>query len=317
MIGKDIEVAKKLLRKGMIVAIPTETVYGLASNALDEKAVTEVFTVKQRPDFNPLIIHLPSVDSIYKYVEDFPEVLKKLANAFMPGPLSLLLKKKSIIPDIVTAGSDYVAIRIPNHTFTLELLANLDFPLAAPSANPFGYISPTTAKHVERQLGNKIPYILDGGPCEVGIESTIIGIENDSIVVYRKGGLSIEVIEDVVGPVLVKDHSSSKPLAPGMLSSHYAPTKPLIIGNIDQLVKENNDKNFAVISFSSFNTALDSDKQFVLSLTENYREAARNLFSILRKIDQMDFDLIVAELLPEEDLGRAINDRLRRAAAVG
>jgi L-threonylcarbamoyladenylate synthase len=314
MIGNDIEVSLKLLKKGMVVGIPTETVYGLAGNALDEKAVSEIYAVKQRPDFNPLIIHVADLASIDQYVLNFPPKLRLLASKFMPGPLSLLLPKKGIIPDIVTAGSDKVAIRVPSHPLTKQLLDQLDFPLAAPSANPFGYISPTTAQHVEQQLGEKIPYILDGGPCGIGIESTIVGQEEDEIIIYRKGGLSLEAIEEVVGKIKIIEHSDSNPSSPGMLSSHYAPTKLLKIGTIDELIQTFRDKNYAIISFNNFIENIDADRQFILSLSKDYREAARNLFNVMREIDQRDFDIILAELLPEEDLGRAINDRLRRAA---
>ncbi len=314
MIGIDIEVCIKLLQKGMVVGIPTETVYGLAGNALDEKAVSEIFATKQRPDFNPLIMHLSSVDEIENYTTDFPEKLQLLANKFMPGPLSLLLDKNELVPDIVTAGSNRVAVRVPSHPLTAELLCRLDFPLAAPSANPFGYISPTNAQHVQQQLGEKISYILDGGPCGIGIESTIVGMEDDDVVIYRKGGLAIEAIEEIVGKVIINEHSDSNPQAPGMLSSHYAPTKPLKLGNLNELVAENHDKNFALISFNHFIEYIDADRQYVLSLSEDYREAARNLFHVMRTIDNLDYEIIFAELLPEENLGRAINDRLRRAA---
>jgi L-threonylcarbamoyladenylate synthase len=315
MIGDDIEIAIKLLNMGMLVGIPTETVYGLAGNALDEKAVSEIFAVKQRPDFNPLILHLAKIENIEDYVTEFPDALQKLVNVFMPGPLSVLLPKKSIVPDIVTAGSNRVAIRVPSHPLTSSLLAQLDFPLAAPSANPFGYISPTTAFHVNQQLGEKIPYILDGGPCGIGIESTIVGEEDGQIIVYRKGGIAISAIEAIVGKVMVKEHSASNPAAPGMLSSHYAPTKPIKIGLLPDLIATYSDKNFATISFNTFIENIDSDRQYILSMTKDYREAARNLFSTLRTIDEKDFEIILVELLPEEDLGIAINDRLKRASA--
>lgn len=314
MIGTDIDVSLKLLKKGMVVGIPTETVYGLAGNALDEKAVSEIYAVKQRPDFNPLIVHVANIDAIDQYVTDFPPKLRLLAEKYMPGPLSLLLPKKDTIPDIVTAGSDRVAIRVPAHPVTRQLLAQLDFPLAAPSANPFGYISPTTALHVEQQLGEKIPYILDGGPCGIGIESTIVGEVNGEVVIYRKGGLPIEDIEAVVGKVALMDHSDSNPSSPGMLSSHYAPTKQLVLGILEELVDRYKDQNYALISFNNFIENIDADRQFILSLSRDYREAARNLFHTMRQIDQSEFDVILAELLPEEDLGRAINDRLRRAS---
>jgi L-threonylcarbamoyladenylate synthase len=225
--GTELNVAKEFLIKGELVAIPTETVYGLAGNALNEKAVLSIFEVKNRPAFDPLIIHTDSIDKVKEYVSVFPEKAQRLAEQFWPGPLTLLLPKKQIIPDLVTSGLDTVAVRIPKHPQLLELLAELSFPLAAPSANPFGYISPTNAEHVNQQLGDKIPYILDGGECEVGIESTIIGFEADDTVVYRLGGLAVEDIEKLVGPVMLMPHSTSDPKAPGMLKSHYAPRKPL------------------------------------------------------------------------------------------
>ena len=186
-IGKDIEKSAALLASGELVAIPTETVYGLAGNALDEKAVVQIFKSKNRPRFDPLIVHVAGIDQVYNYVESIPEELKALAEAFWPGPLTLLLTKKSIIPDLVTSGLGKVGVRVPNHALTLSLLERLDFPLAAPSANPFGYISPTSASHVQDHLGDKLAYILDGGHCEVGLESTIVGMEEGQVIIYRLG----------------------------------------------------------------------------------------------------------------------------------
>jgi L-threonylcarbamoyladenylate synthase len=239
--GTELNVAKEFLIKGELVAIPTETVYGLAGNALNEKAVLSIFEVKNRPAFDPLIIHTDSIDKVKEYVSVFPEKAQRLAEQFWPGPLTLLLPKKQIIPDLVTSGLDTVAVRIPKHPLLLELLAELSFPLAAPSANPFGYISPTNAEHVNQQLGDKIPYILDGGECEVGIESTIIGFEADDTVVYRLGGLAVEDIEKLVGPVMLMPHSTSDPKAPGMLKSHYAPRKPLYLQKREEISGENSD----------------------------------------------------------------------------
>ncbi|MEM6379325.1 MAG: L-threonylcarbamoyladenylate synthase, partial [Bacteroidota bacterium] len=218
MIGTDLTHATKLLREGQVVAIPTETVYGLAGNALDIKAISEIFHVKQRPSFDPLIIHIPDIANAEKWVKKIPDNLLTLAKQFMPGPLTILVERKAIIPDLVTAGSPFVALRVPAHPLTQALLKELDFPLAAPSANPFGYISPTQAVHVQKQLGEKIPYILDGGACPVGLESTIVGIEDGQITVFRKGGLALESIKEVVGDAIqIKPFSSSNPKAPGML----------------------------------------------------------------------------------------------------
>ena len=190
--GTDVERAKQLLCSGNLVVIPTETVYGLAGNALNPRAVAAIYEVKNRPSFNPLIIHTDRLEKVTEYVASVPRVAQELAQAFWPGPLTLLLPKTDKLPDIVTAGSDRVAVRIPKHPLALALLSELDFPLAAPSANPFGYISPTTVAHVEEQLGDKIAYILDGGSCSVGIESTIVGVEDNKLEVYRRGGISIE-----------------------------------------------------------------------------------------------------------------------------
>jgi L-threonylcarbamoyladenylate synthase len=316
-IGHNIDIASTLLKKGEAVAIPTETVYGLAANALNTKAVAKVFQIKQRPTFDPLIIHLSSFDKVEKYVEEIPEIFRKLADKFTPGPITFLLRKKEIVPDIVTSGSPYVAVRIPAHPVTKALLEKLDFPLAAPSANPFGYISPTTAQHVADQLGNKIYYILDGGPCNVGLESTIIGMNADGeIEVLRKGGLSIESIESVVGNVKIRDISTSNPEAPGMLTSHYAPRVPLILGDIHNLAATSNHERTGIITFRNFVHHIPSKHQIVLSPSGNFADAAHNLFAGMRYLDSCDIDVIYAELLPEADLGIAINDRLRRAAAV-
>jgi L-threonylcarbamoyladenylate synthase len=314
-IGIDIERAARLLQLSDVVAIPTETVYGLAGNALDEMAATKIFKVKNRPAFDPLIIHTDTIDKVKIFVEDLPDQAKRLADAFWPGPLTLLLTKKDIIPDLVTSGSPLVAVRIPNHPLTLKLLSLLDFPLAAPSANPFGYISPTTAEHVAQQLGNDIRYILDGGPCEVGIESSIIGFEGNLPVVYRMGGLKIEEIEKVVGPIKLMPHSASNPQAPGMLKSHYAPTKPFYVGNLKELADKHGTTDTAILTFSSLFPEVDPALQYVLSPNGNLDEAARNLFSAMRHLDNLAVKQILATFLPDEGLGRAINDRLRRAAA--
>lgn len=228
-IGQEIGRAKAFLEAGNVVGIPTETVYGLAGNALNSDAVLKIFRVKNRPQFDPLIVHTDSLAKVETFVTAIPEPARQLADACWPGPLTLLLPKRDAIPDLVTAGLPTVAVRVPNHPLTLALLRSLAFPLAAPSANPFGYISPTTAAHVADQLGDRVPYILDGGPADVGLESTIIGFENGQTIVFRLGGLALELIERLIGPVSVRTHSTSNPKAPGMLSSHYAPRKPLIL----------------------------------------------------------------------------------------
>jgi len=309
--GKDIKKAKQLLEAGQVIAIPTETVYGLAGNALDAHAVAEIFRVKNRPSFDPLIVHVPSFHVVDRYTEEVPSAALQLADAFWPGPLTLLLRRKPIIPDLVTAGLPTVGLRCPDHPLTRELLASLDFPLAAPSANPFGYISPTRPEHVAQQLGDKIPYILDGGPCSVGIESTIIGFVNGQATVMRAGGLKIEDIEAVIGRVDVRDVSTSNPQAPGQLQSHYAPRKTLIVGEITRLMKEHASRTIGTLTFSR---ATDAPIGVVLSPEGNLEEAARNLFAALRTLDSSEAEILLAEFVPDTGLGRAINDRLRRAS---
>ncbi|MEI7585439.1 L-threonylcarbamoyladenylate synthase [Runella sp.] len=314
IIGTDISYVKQLLQAGQVVGIPTETVYGLAGNAFDEDAVLKIFTVKNRPQFDPLIVHTDTLSKLTSFIADFPEKAQKLAKAFWPGPLTLLLPKSDEISDLVTSGLSTVAVRIPNHSLTLELLSTLDFPLAAPSANPFGYISPTSAQHVEKQLGKKIPYILDGGESQVGIESTIVGFEGDEAVVYRLGGTSVEALEKIIGTVKLVAHSSSNPKAPGMLKSHYSPRKPLFITDFEQLSKNYSKEKIGYLSFQIAIENVSLENQRILSLTGSYSEAAKHLFSYMRQLDSLPIDVIYAELLPEKDLGRAINDRIRRAA---
>ena len=316
-VGTDIQQASTYLQQGKLVAIPTETVYGLAGNALDVKAVSSIFETKNRPSFDPLILHVASLEQVNPFVSSFPEKLKCLAEAFWPGPLTVLLPRQASVPDLVTSGLDRVAVRVPNHPLTLALLAQLDFPLAAPSANPFGYISPTQAAHVEAQLGTQIPYILDGGACAVGLESTIVGMEGEQVVIYRLGGLELPKIESLVGPVTVQAHSTSNPSAPGQLASHYAPRKPFLVGELNELVPKliQEGKAFGVLSFSTHFPALPSDREFVLSPSQDLQEAAQRLFIGMRLLDESDAAVILAEFVPEIGLGRAINDRLKRAAA--
>jgi L-threonylcarbamoyladenylate synthase len=309
--GTDVTVARTFLQAGECVAIPTETVYGLAANALDENAVLKIFETKNRPQFDPLIVHVHSIAAAAQYVTNIPAKAKLLMHEFWPGPLTILLPKKNIIPDIVTSGLDTVAVRMPGHSLTLALLQQLPFPLAAPSANPFGYISPTTAQHVHDQLQNKIPYILDGGAANVGVESTIIGFENDTPVIYRLGGLEVEAIEKIIGKVHVQLNESSNPKSPGMLKSHYAPKKKLIF-NPTPVV---NAPGVVVITFDKYITGFTQEQQYLLSPSGNLHEAAHNLFAVMRQADNSNATLIIAMPFPEEGLGLAINDRLRRAAA--
>lgn len=314
--GTDIDEAARLLSLGETVAIPTETVYGLAANALSEAAVLKIFKTKQRPEFDPLIVHVPSVEAVSLYADEFPEQAQLLAEKFWPGPLTLILKKKSVIPDLVTSGLDTVGIRIPRHELTLKLLRSVDFPLAAPSANPFGYVSPVTAAHVADQFNGKIPYILDGGKCDVGIESTIVGFSEGECVVYRLGGLSVEQLREAVGEVRLFLNVSSNPRAPGMMKSHYAPHIPVRFGRAEELLKEYPENKCAVLCLKrDFPDASNIHTVIETSPKGNLDEAASNLFSALRSLEHSGADLIIADQFPEKGLGIAINDRLRRAMA--
>jgi L-threonylcarbamoyladenylate synthase len=311
IIGTDIQHAATLLRAGQLVAIPTETVYGLAANALSGSAVTKIFEAKNRPFFDPLIVHILSADHVLKYAQAFPPEAQVLADRFWPGPLTLLLPRRPQIPDITTSGLPNVGLRCPRHPLLQELLSELNFPLAAPSANPFGYVSPTTAAHVAAQLSEVVPYILDGGPSSVGIESTIIGFDG-GITLHRLGGITQEEIEHVIGPVRLLTQTHSNPLAPGQLDSHYSPRKKVVIGSLPALIREYGDASVSVLSFQ---TDYHVPNQFILSPSGSLAEAAQRLFAALRSLDSDDSELVLAEWVPDVGLGRAINDRLRRAAA--
>ncbi len=306
--------AAELISMGKLVAIPTETVYGLAANALNEKAVLSIFEAKQRPFFDPLIIHVPSLEEAKNYAYFADKRLLLLAERFWPGPLTLLLPKKNLVPDLVTSGLTQVAVRVPNHLLSLELLGKTKLPLAAPSANPFGYVSPTEPEHVNKQLGTKVDYILDGGPCTVGIESTIVGIEDDLVCVFRLGGLSLEEIEKTVGPVQLRINNSSDPKAPGQLKNHYAPKKPLFVGDLKELIPKYTTKKITVLCFGKEPEPREKIQILNLSKSQNPEEAALNLFKFLRLADENSTELVLCQSLPDKGLGRAINDRLKRAS---
>ncbi len=312
LIGHSVPEAARWLRRGEVVGIPTETVYGLAGNALNTQSVARIFEIKERPSFDPLIVHVPDLSAADNWVTSFSPAAIDLAERFWPGPLTLVLPRKAIIPDLVTAGLDTVAIRCPAHPLTQQLLALLDFPIAAPSANKFGRISPTDAQHVADQLGQEIPYILDGGPCPIGIESTIVGFEDEQPVIYRMGGIPVEDIERVTGPAVLRMYSASNPKAPGQLTRHYAPGKKLIFGKIEELL---NHYPAPIAGILSFSTDYHAPYQRILSPSGNLREAAQHLFGYLRELEAMPVEVILAEPVEEKGLGRAINDRLRRAAA--
>jgi L-threonylcarbamoyladenylate synthase len=314
-IGKDIEKAAGLLRMGEVTAIPTETVYGLAANALDENAVLKIYQIKKRPSFNPLIVHVASFEQALHFTKELPLQAQELAGYFWPGPLTLLLTKNNLIPDLVTAGSSRVAVRVPNHPVTLSLLRLLDFPVAAPSANPSGYVSPTEAIHVYENLQGKIPYILDGGACSVGVESTILGWNKEGQPeIYRPGGIATEELEQVLHQKIeVKKSIAENPDTPGQLKSHYATNTPLFMGALEELIQKFNGKKTVLIRFSNYSPLVPKEQQLLLAPSGTMEEAARNLFRVLREADAFKADVLIAEQVPNEGLGTAINDRLKRA----
>jgi L-threonylcarbamoyladenylate synthase len=313
-VGKDIAFAKKLLNGNQIIGFPTETVYGLAGNGLRAEVVAEIFAIKKRPFFDPLILHIGDFSQLSMVGATIPKALRQLALAFWPGPLTVLLPKADRIPEIVTSGLPRVGVRMPNHALSLELLKSIPFPLAAPSANPFGYISPTKPEHVFRQLGGEIPYILDGGTCRIGIESTIVGMEQEDLVIYRLGGLSVEDIKTVFfGDIIIKT-STAHPESPGMTLSHYAPTKKLFLGDKKDLLSTRETSGAGILCFREKWKEVEENRQWVLSETADMKEAGHRLFSFLREMDDADISHILAEKLPEIGLGVAINDRLFRAS---
>jgi L-threonylcarbamoyladenylate synthase len=315
VIGTDISEASSLLSRGEVVAIPTETVYGLAANALNEDAVLKIYDVKKRPRFNPLILHVASLEQAKQFIKHIPAKAELLAKTFWPGSLTILFEKNDSVPDLATAGSNRVAIRVPDHALTLQLLTQISFPVAAPSANPSGYVSPTTAQHVYHNLHGKIPYILDGGECGVGVESTIIGWnENEEPEVYRLGGIPVEAIEEVLQQkVTIKKSITGTPAAPGQLKSHYATTTPLHLGATDELLKQFSAKKITLINFKNYHPSLPKEQQLILSASGTLEEAAKHLFKTLRQADAMNADVLISERLPNKGLGAAINDRLERA----
>lgn len=314
IISNDISKGVYYLSKNDVVAIPTETVYGLAGNIHSEKAIKRIFEVKQRPLFNPLIVHLYAIEQIEEIAREFPPQAKLLARHFWPGPLTLILKKQPTVSNLITAGKDTVAVRIPAHPVTLALLKQLPFPIAAPSANPFNRISPTKSSHVEGYFKNTIPMILEGGACRKGIESTIVGFEDNEVIVYRLGSLALKEIEQVVGKVELKNKKETAPNAPGMLAKHYAPkTKTYLVDDVKEFLANYTNVSVGVLKYKD---SIESEviKQVeLLSPTGDLNEAAANLYSALHSLDQLALDMIVAERFPDNGLGKSINDRLERA----
>lgn len=297
---------------GGVVAFPTETVYGLGADAFNVAAVAQIFEIKNRPHFDPLIVHIADLKDLEKFAE-VNDLALKLAKKFWPGPLTLVLKKKNNIPDLVTSGLPTVAVRMPNHPVALELIRLAGKPIAAPSANPFGYLSPTTAKHVHDQLGTKVSIILDGGSCATGVESTILDLSSVRPAILRAGGIPAEEIELIAGPLVFRG-AGSIPSAPGQLEQHYAPHKPLKVLSRMEILNYPKLQSCGVLLFSAVEN-LNAKEVKILSAVGDLKEAAANLFSFLHDFDDSDCDFILAEAVPEKGLGIAIMDRLRKASA--
>lgn len=316
---QEILAAATAIRNGELVAFPTETVYGLGANAMDPLAVAKIFELKGRPRFDPLIVHIASPDQLGGLVQAVPKMAQRLIDEFWPGPLSLVLPKNSLVPDIVTAGLGSVAVRCPQNDVARNLIAAANTPISAPSANRFGMVSPTTAKHVSDQFGDRLPYILDDGPCQVGVESTVVSFveyDGERPCLLRPGGVTREQIESITGPLQSHTHEETRPTSPGQLLRHYSPTTPLYFADSPEVKQLAGGS--AKVGLLSFQTPASSE-QFaaveVLSEKGCFREAAANLFAAMRRLDEKGLDLIVAQTVEEVDLGLAIMDRLRRAVA--
>jgi L-threonylcarbamoyladenylate synthase len=305
------------LRAGTVIAFPTETVYGLGADALNERAVAQVFAIKGRPRFDPLIVHLANPDSASRYATIINRRARTLMEQFWPGPLTLVLPKRDIIPDLVTAGLDTVALRVPAHPVALALLRAVDTPIAAPSANPFGYVSPTTATHVDEMLGDAITLILDGGPCAVGVESTVCALTDDTPVILRPGAVTVEEIEAAIGAVIVASPTRPDARSPGTLARHYSPRVPVhLLAPGEAIPRPHaNDGRAGLLIFRPRRDIEGYTAVEVLSATGDLLEAAAHLFAALRRLDRARLERIVIEPIPEHGIGRAIMDRLRRAAA--
>jgi len=316
-IPKAIHLAAETIKAGGLVAFPTETVYGLGCDAMNPDAAAKVFEAKQRPQFDPLIVHIADREQLHMVVTSLPTTAQQLIDAFWPGPLSLVLPKQLAVPDLVTAGLTTVAVRMPNHPVAQALIQQAGTPIAAPSANPFGYVSPTTAQHVLEGLGKKVDVILDGGPCTIGVESTIVSLVGSRPELLRPGTITLEQLTAVIGPLRRASSEQAMPIAPGQLTRHYATQTPVtILPSAGARPDRGQDERAGLLIFSQ---ASENDTRFaaveVLTPTGDLREAARNLFAALRRLDALGLDRIYAEPCKEEGLGFAIMDRLRRCAA--
>lgn len=309
-----IDRAAHILQQGGIGAFPTETVYGLGASIRHETAIARIFEIKARPKFDPLIVHVADEEQLEEIVSHVPAKAHKLITHFWPGPLTLVLPKLRSVPDLVTAGLDTVAVRMPRHPLALALIRATHSPIAAPSANRFGRTSPTTAEHVRRAIGSQIDFLLDGGPCPIGVESSIVSLMGDQPLLLRPGGIPMEDIESLIGPLGKPRSPAHQISAPGMLPRHYAPHTPLRLVTNSAITTFEGGKRVGYLAFRAPPPEINFAAVEVLSPAGNLREAAANLFGALHRLDDQKLDLILAEPVPEHGLGRAINDRLKRAA---
>jgi L-threonylcarbamoyladenylate synthase len=308
-----IKEAAKIIRNGGVVAFPTETVYGLGADALNPLAVARIFEIKARPRIDPLIVHIADPESAHRYGV-LPAQAQRLITKFWPGPLTLIVEKKPSVPSIVTAGLETVALRIPAHPAALSLIQTARCGIAAPSANPFGYVSPTEARHVAEQLGDSIDMILDGGSCAVGVESTILSLIGVSPSILRVGGTPVEELEAIMGKLDILTDIDQQPQAPGQLKRHYATQTRLEI--VDAATEKlNPDERTGLLSLTIPANPEKYASVEALSPSGDMREAAANLFRALRRLDALSLDRIIARPVKEEGLGTAIMDRLRRCSA--
>ncbi|WP_037855371.1 L-threonylcarbamoyladenylate synthase [Streptomyces sp. NRRL S-340] len=315
--SSDIEKAAGVLRAGGLVALPTETVYGLGANAEDPVAVARIFQAKGRPPSHPLIVHIGGAEQLDDWVEDVPATARLLAAHFWPGPLTLVLRRGRRVPLEATGGLETVAVRVPDHPVAGALLAAFGGGVTAPSANRFGSVSPTTADDVRTELGDAVDFVLDGGPCEVGVESTIVDVTGDTPSVLRPGGVTREALEAVLGgPVAVP--STSRVRVPGQHPSHYAPRARVVLvepGKVLDEVESARELGHQVGVFLPPSLAGTPVKAHAtVAVPASPAAYARGLYGFLRELDQRGCDLIIASLPAEEGLGLAIANRLRRAA---
>ncbi|MDR0842853.1 MAG: threonylcarbamoyl-AMP synthase [Acidobacteriota bacterium] len=306
--------AAQIIRSGGLVAFPTETVYGLGADAENPVAVARIFEAKRRPRIDPLIVHVADAESARRY-GTFPEAARQLCERFWPGPLTLVAAKSALIPPIVTAGLDTVAIRVPAHPAALALIRAAGCAIAAPSANPFGYVSPTEAEHVAEQLGDAVDLILDGGPSAVGVESTILSFETSHPVILRAGGTPMEELQAVLGPIGLQIEMAAKPSVPGQMKRHYSTRTPLEISVDDAAASTAHGGRIGLLTLTLVEDPAKYAAVEVLSPAGDLREAAANLFRALRRLDARGLDRIIARPVPETGLGLAIMDRLRRCGS--